>query len=137
MGTADMVQTAGPASGTVFPVGETRVAYEGVDPCGNTVTCSFDVIVEATDNGPCSGNSAPQVTVNATNPDCGQDNGSISFSFPDHSSRTNIEFSLDGGQTYPLNVSDNVGTTSFDNLGEGKYDLFVRWGNDDCPTGWK
>ena len=129
--TAPMVQTQGPASGDAFPIGETTITYEGKDDCGNVQTCSFKVNVVAT--SPCSG-GAPAVTVNATNPTCGQDDGKIIFSFDDHSSRTNIEFSLDGGQTYPLYVSDKVGTATFDNLVTGKYELFVRWGNDDCPV---
>jgi len=133
-GQQSMVLAQGPASGQVFPIGETTVTYEAMDACGNTTTCSFKVIVDAPANDPCSGNNAPQVTVNATNPDCGQDNGKIRFTFGDHSSRTNIEFSLDGGRTYPLNVSDNVGTASFDNLSEGKYELFARWGNEECPV---
>ncbi len=37
--------TAGLASGSSFPVGTTTVTYEVVDAAGNTVSCSFDVIV--------------------------------------------------------------------------------------------
>ncbi len=41
-------QTAGPASGDVFPVGTTNVAFSVTDSDGNTVTCNFDVIVTDT-----------------------------------------------------------------------------------------
>lgn len=39
------VQTAGPASGSVFPVGPTMVEYSATDTGGTTVTCSFMVTV--------------------------------------------------------------------------------------------
>ena len=43
-------QTAGQASGTVFPVGTTTNTFVVTDASGNTATCSFDVTV--TDNEP-------------------------------------------------------------------------------------
>ena len=129
----NMNQIVGPTSGELFPIGETTVVYEGRDACGNTTTCAFQVIVEETVD-PCAGDKGPQVIVSTTNPDCANNNGKITFQFPDHPSRTNIEFSLDGGQTYPLNVSDNVGMAMFGDLAAGSYDLYVRWGNDECPV---
>ncbi|MEM6967310.1 MAG: PA14 domain-containing protein, partial [Bacteroidota bacterium] len=68
--------------------------------------------------------------VNAT---CDEDNGSITFTFPDEPTRTGIEFSLDGGVTYLPQVSDAIGNITYDNLPTGTYNLFTRWGNDDCP----
>ena len=65
---------------------------------------------------------------------CGGNDGTISFSFPDNPDRGNIEFSMDGGNTYPLNVADNTGNASFTGLGPGSYDVWVRWGNDACPV---
>ena len=44
----DLTRTAGPASGSVFPVGTTTVTYQAMDDCGNTETCSFTVTVTAT-----------------------------------------------------------------------------------------
>jgi hypothetical protein len=76
----------------------------------------------------------PQVTVSSTDPDCGEANGTITFAFVDEPSRTNIEFSWDGGMTYPRNVSDASGSTTIDGLPAGTYDIYVRWGNNDCPT---
>ncbi len=58
--------------------------------------------------------------------------GSISFNFPDNSGRTHIEFSLDGGQNYTT-VSDTTVSYTFNNLPLGSYDVYVRWGNDECP----
>uniref|UniRef100_UPI0026030D9D HYR domain-containing protein n=1 Tax=uncultured Christiangramia sp. TaxID=503836 RepID=UPI0026030D9D len=44
-GNATIEQTAGPASGEVFPVGTTTVSFTATDAAGNTSFCSFDVIV--------------------------------------------------------------------------------------------
>ncbi len=42
----DVVQTAGPASGTVVPVGAAQtITYTATDSDGNTATCSFEVMV--------------------------------------------------------------------------------------------
>ena len=76
----------------------------------------------------------PNVTVSTTDPSCGLDNGLITFTFPNVSGRSNIEFSNDGGSTYPLNVLDNSGSASFTDLADGTYDIWVRWGNDECPV---
>jgi|GEM_PF-3155984 len=78
--------------------------------------------------------TAPIASAAKSDPTCDQDNGSITFTFPDNSGRTNIEFSLDGGNSYPYNVLDNTGSTTISNLAPGTYDLWVRWGNDECPT---
>ncbi|MBI1268157.1 MAG: hypothetical protein GC193_12090, partial [Cryomorphaceae bacterium] len=76
----------------------------------------------------------PEVSVSSTNPVCLENDGTITFSFNDNPNRSSIEFSLDGGVTYPLNVADNSGSASFNNLSAGTYNLFVRWGNDECPV---
>ncbi len=76
----------------------------------------------------------PNVTIGKKNEVCGNDNGVVKFSFPDEPSRTNIEFSTDGGLTYPKNVYDNVGSTSITDLSKGSYHLYARWGNDECPV---
>lgn len=38
-------QTSGLPSGAVFPSGRTTVTYQATDACGNSRTCSFDVVV--------------------------------------------------------------------------------------------
>ncbi|MEO1261157.1 MAG: T9SS type A sorting domain-containing protein [Bacteroidota bacterium] len=65
--------------------------------------------------------------------ECGANNGSIKFLFPDNPERTGIEFSLDGGATYQATVADNSGSIIYNNLPAGVYHLFVRWDNDECP----
>lgn len=45
-GTTGLVQTGGLASGATFPTGITTNSFEITDESGNSVTCSFDVIVE-------------------------------------------------------------------------------------------
>ena len=94
------------------------------DKCGtvNSNTVTKMVLVE------------PNATVSSTDPSCGLDNGEITFTFSNESTRSNIEFSNDGGVTYPLNVADNSGSASFTDLVDGTYDLWVRWGDDDCPV---
>ncbi|WP_262708626.1 HYR domain-containing protein, partial [Hyunsoonleella flava] len=47
-GTVTTTRIAGPASGSLFPVGTTTVTFQVEDASGNTATCSFDVTV--TDN---------------------------------------------------------------------------------------
>lgn len=60
--------------------------------------------------------------------------GSITLTFPDHVSRTTIDFSIDGGTTYPHVIADNVGTYTINNLVPGTYDIWARWGDNDCPV---
>ena len=38
-------QTAGPASGTTFPVGTSSIEFTATDECGNTEVCAFDITV--------------------------------------------------------------------------------------------
>ncbi|CAL66806.1 secreted protein containing hyalin domain [Christiangramia forsetii KT0803] len=42
---AEIVQTAGPVPGDVFPVGTTTVEFTATDASGNSTICSFDVTV--------------------------------------------------------------------------------------------
>ncbi|MDG1765676.1 MAG: SdrD B-like domain-containing protein, partial [Flavobacteriales bacterium] len=79
---------------------------------------------------------SPEVSVSSTNPVCLEENGSITFTFADVASRTNIEFSIDGGNTWPAeyNVADNSASFTIDGLAPGTYELVTRWGNDECPV---
>lgn len=52
---ATITQTAGPASGSTFPIGVTTVTYSAVDPAGNTSTCSFTVTITDAQNPTISG----------------------------------------------------------------------------------
>jgi hypothetical protein len=75
-----------------------------------------------------------EITVTQVNPTCSNPKGSITFSFEDYMSRSYVEFSLDNGQTYLPKVPDTLGFKTVDNLAPGYYDLWVRWGNNECPT---
>ncbi len=77
--------------------------------------------------------SLPSATILSSDDHCGDDNGTITFSFLDHPNRTQLQFSLDGGTTYSSNVADNSGSITYSNLSAGSYDLWVRWGDSDCP----
>ncbi|MEO0779205.1 MAG: lectin-like protein, partial [Bacteroidota bacterium] len=48
VGSVDLQQTAGPASGSNLPLGTTTISYEATDGCTNTVSCSFTVTVNPT-----------------------------------------------------------------------------------------
>ncbi|GAA4278077.1 hypothetical protein GCM10022259_28020 [Aquimarina mytili] len=85
-------------------------------------------------NEPCTGDDIPSATVNKTDETTqGANDGSITFNFSDTPGRTNIEFSIDGGATYPYNVQDNSGSTTISNISPGTYELYTRWGNNECP----
>jgi hypothetical protein len=47
-GAVTVTKTSGLASGAAFPIGSTPIVYTLTDGCGNTKTCSFNVIVTAT-----------------------------------------------------------------------------------------
>ncbi len=93
---------------------------------GNGCTASDEVKVSVL--------STPQATISSTNPSCGSATGSIVLTFPNHPNRSAIEFSLDGGATWPTTykVNDNAGSLTIGNLAAGDYDVVVRWGNNQC-----
>ena len=70
------------------------------------------------------------VTVSNTDVTCyGLNDGSITFNFEDATTRTHIEFSLDGGSNFFTKVPDDSGSGTYSNLSPGTYDVWVRWGN--------
>ncbi|APG64713.1 hypothetical protein LPB136_04765 [Tenacibaculum todarodis] len=79
--------------------------------------------------------SAPDVTVTKTDSECNQDNGTITFSFLDNTARTNIEFSLDNQASYESPApSDASGSVTYSSLAPGTYNIWTRWGNNQCPV---
>jgi hypothetical protein len=76
----------------------------------------------------------PSVTTSFVDPTCTVDNGQITFNFADESTRTQIEFSLNGGITYLSPINDDSDSVSYGGLAPGVYDLWVRWENDECPV---
>jgi large repetitive protein len=77
---------------------------------------------------------APSVTVTKTNANCGLNNGSLSLAIVNNASRTNIEFSINGGTTYLTPVSDAIGTHVISNLAPATYNVWARWTGNDCPV---
>ncbi|MBC6369073.1 HYR domain-containing protein, partial [Algoriphagus sp. AK58] len=63
-------QTAGPASGSVFPVGETTVTYTATDASGNTYSASFTVTVNDTEDPMIEGMPA-NISVSSDADKCG------------------------------------------------------------------
>ena len=84
----------------------------------------------------CNGTPNPFADVSSTNESFENENdGTITFSYVNISGRETIEFSLDGGLSYPHTTADNTGSFTVANLSPGSYAVFVRWGNGgDCPT---
>ncbi len=116
---------------TVSPAGDpnlnVNVDYTVTITDTNTnCTASDDVRVRVESN--------PTATATSTNTICGLNNGSITLTFPDHPNRTGIEFSLDGQATYESNIADNNGSVTYSGLAAGSYDIWVRWGNNECPV---
>lgn len=97
--------------------------------------------VTVTDAGTCSSTHQVTITINdfpdiqftTTNPNCGANDGTISFSFTDNSNWSSIEVSFDGGNTYQTAFADNLGNYTFTNRSAGIYRIYARWGTDDCP----
>jgi len=76
---------------------------------------------------------APEVTgVAHTDASCGEDNGDITITFNDVSGIVNIQFSLDGGNTWETAVADASGTITYSDMPAGTYDLWVRKANGFC-----
>ncbi len=62
----------------------------------------------------------------------GQNNATITLNFSDEATRTEIQFSVDGGATYPYTFNDDLGTSDITYLGVGTYDLKARFTNGSC-----
>ena len=76
-GNVTVTQTAGPASGEVFPVGTTTVSFTATDEAGNTATCSFTVTVA--DNEAPVFDAVSNITVNVDAGICG---ATVNFEIP-------------------------------------------------------
>ncbi|WP_299715649.1 hypothetical protein [uncultured Tenacibaculum sp.] len=68
----------------------------------------------------------------STGASIGQNNATITLNFSDEATRTEIQFSVDGGVTYPYTFNDDLGTADITNLGVGTYDLKARFNNGSC-----
>ena len=69
----------------------------------------------------------PNLDMAITQPSCDKDNGTLAFTFEDDPDYENLEISLDGGNTYPISISDQLGTYSISNLAPGEYPVLAKW----------
>ncbi|ANQ48104.2 family 31 carbohydrate-binding protein [Flammeovirga sp. MY04] len=98
----------------------------GVD-CGGPDCISCEVV--------CNGTPNPNATVTKQDESFENENdGILTLSFDDVAGRDVLEFSLDGGVTYPYSENDDLKWITITDLAPGNYHVFVRWGNGgDCP----
>ena len=126
----------GQSYGAPIPMSE-KVIYEGLASGDYSIWARWDNLDCPTDLGVVTienkfGDS-PIVAINNANATCGLNNGAITFSFSPTVGRTKIEFSLDGGVTYKKSVLLDNGEVTYRDLPVGAYDIWTRWGNDECP----
>jgi FG-GAP-like repeat/HYR domain/Abnormal spindle-like microcephaly-assoc'd, ASPM-SPD-2-Hydin/FG-GAP repeat len=105
-------QTAGLASGLLFPLGTTTNVYSVTDASGNTVTCSFTVTV--VDNAPPTITYPPNILVNT---DAGQCGAIVTYTVPSGSDNcpnavTTQTAGLASGLLFPLGTTTNVYSVS-------------------------
>ncbi|SHI91247.1 di-heme oxidoredictase family protein [Aquimarina spongiae] len=99
---------------------------EGVDCGGSNCTIGCDEV--------CNGTPNPNAVVSVTNETVENENdGTIQFTFDNVASRDNLEFSINNGSSYPYATPDNAGSFTVDNLSPATYNIWVRWGNNECP----
>ena len=114
--------------------------------CGACPTCSDGIKngnEEAIDCGGscsqscsnvCEGTAYPLAQLLKTDESLkGKNDGKITFVFDDIKDRNELEFSIDGGKTFPISVEDSEEAHAIGSLKPGKYDVWARWSNGDCP----
>ncbi|MDH7445529.1 carbohydrate-binding protein [Aquimarina sp. 2201CG14-23] len=72
------------------------------------------------------------LSISQANPGCSNDNGRITINFEDSDAYTQIQLSIDGGNSYPITVNDNAGSYSFTGLGNAEYQVAARYAGGDC-----
>ena len=135
-GSAHVSVVGGTGSHTVlWSNGATTADVTGLCAGEYNVTVT-DGDCESTETVIISSGDAPEVTVTSLDPNCDNNNGSITFTFVDNADRSHIEFSIDGGVTWPegYKTQDDVGAFTIENLTGQTYGLLVRWGNDECEV---
>ena len=103
VGPVSAVQTGGPPSGSVFPVGSTDITYSAIDDCGNVATCTFTVTV--TDTQPPVASCPADVTV-PNDPDLCSAVVTFAATVSDNCPGATIDCVPPSGSTFP------VGTTT-------------------------
>ena len=102
---------------------------------------TFNYRVTVTDQNGCTDtdqmnirvNAIPQITVKVDHPKGSSSSGAITFNFPDHPTRTNLEFSIDGQNGTYKKIADNNKLLKIIDLAAGNYDAWVRWDGGACP----
>lgn len=72
------------------------------------------------------------LSITQTNPGCSNNNGQITVNFEDSDVYTQIQLSIDGGNSYPITVNDNAGSYSFTGLRNAEYQVAARYAGGDC-----
>ena len=107
------------------PTTSTMIRCELMDSCGNTYYSDVVALNVKT---------APTASVTKTDTSCGEVNGTLTFAFSDAANQTAYEFSIDNGSTYPHTYADTEGMATLTDIAPGDYDVWVRWGDDECPV---
>ncbi len=122
--TVTIVQTEGPASGSLFPIGTTSVGFTATDLYGNSATCNYNVLV--IDAVPPTIDCPAAISVNADAGFCG---ATVSYPIPDVNDNCGIAsltqtVGLGSGSVFPVgtttesyevvDLSGNVATCSFE-----------------------
>ena len=137
-GDVTVEQTAGLASGEIFPVGTTTVSFTATDAAGNSVTCSFTVTV-ADDEAPVI-EDMENITLNTEDGICG---AVANFNTPGATDNCEIESvliteGLEPGSVFPVGTT-TVTYTATDNNGNTSTSSFTVTVNDneapsiECP----
>lgn len=99
---------------------------EGVDCGGSNCTIGCDEV--------CNGTPNPNAVVSIANETVEDLNdGTINFTFDNVVDRSNLEFSIDNGNSYPYASPDDAGSFAIDDVAPATYNIWVRWGNNECP----
>ncbi|WP_299241622.1 carbohydrate-binding protein [uncultured Aquimarina sp.] len=72
------------------------------------------------------------LSITQTNPGCSNNNGQIIINFKDSDAYTQIQLSIDGGNSYPITINDNAGSYSFTGLSNAEYQVAARYAGGDC-----
>ncbi|MBL0027319.1 MAG: HYR domain-containing protein [Saprospiraceae bacterium] len=126
---ATTARTAGPASGSTFPIGTTTVTHRVTDASGNTADCSFTVTVTGT---------APTITCppNITsNNDVNQCGAAVTYSNAPTITglpAPNISYSLASGSFFPIGTT-TVTATATNSVGSNSCTFTVNITDSQAP----
>ncbi len=73
-------------------------------------------------------------SIRAAASSCEGIDGTMTLYFDDTPGESDIAISIDGGVTYPYVVADNQDSLVIQQLSTGFYDVWVRWGDERCPS---